>query len=134
MRKFISVVIFFMILCYVGITHSKVVGENSYNLCLDECCRNLVDGKLEQLENLEQTLRARGLSESRIKTYRREWVKFNSRRTKNCLNDIECAECLDMCREELEKNSPSIAKKLDDIEIVRKTPTDCFIEAASSEE
>jgi hypothetical protein len=42
--------------------------------------------------------------------------------------DKECSECLDMCKKELQKNNPDIAKKIDLIETNESLPSNsCFI-------
>lgn len=91
-----------LIISFVSNVQPEVIGEYSYNVCLDKCRRD-----------------AKARSDIISHDYQ-------------CYADAECAECLDACLNELRKNNADIADKLNKIDIVDSTPTSCFINTLRS--
>lgn len=112
MKTFILVI---LILFMFDICHAEVIGEYSYNICLDECCRKYKN-KL-------------GINPD----YPRENIGFNWYGHR-CKQHSECAECLDWCKNELQRNNPEEYKRLYDIDIAEHTPTssNCFIKEVTN--
>lgn len=97
MKRAVIALCMLIVISFVSATRSEVIGEHSYNVCLNECYKG-------------------AMSRSNV------FIQKH-----HCEEDTICAECLDACFNELRKNNPEIADKMDEIEIVANTPTDCFV-------
>ena len=106
-RKIMICMCMLLIVSFTKTAHSEVTGENSYNVCLDECCEKTL-GNLEHKPTL--------------------LYGYYAYYARDCKKDKTCAECMDNCFNELRKNNPETAAKMDAMEVIANTPTDCFIE------
>lgn len=107
-KKFLVICLMLLILFNYKIVFSKVVGENSYKLCLNDCCKECLEYPPEHKSYIEF-----------------DYSFYKSK----CESNKMCAECIDNCMNELIKNSPEIAKKIRDIEVISNTPTNCFVDS-----
>lgn len=110
MKKYIYIYIILVMSIFISsIGYTKVIGEYSYNVCLDECCREYLESDLKP-------------------GYARNTIDFNWHGNL-CKKNMNCSECLDNCKQELQNNNPSEYERLKDIDVVEHTPTDdCFID------
>lgn len=106
----LDILIILISILFLTSAHGKVMGEHSYNVCLDECCRDYVNyDDMKQMFN-----------------YTRNKVNYGNLGDR-CREMKDCAECIDRCWNELEHNAPNVAEKMRDIEVVKNKPSDCFM-------